>query len=352
MTPKTMVDCRVFEYGDPSVLRMVEAPVPDIGPDEILVRVRATPVARHDVARRRGEPYGPGTTPFPLPFQPGQNAAGVVAEVGERVRHLAVGDHVTTMSSPACGNCWYCRRGEDAFCENKARFSRNSHGTYAQYIACQASDVLVAPKHIPFEKLVCCVWAFSTAWNMAVHHADIEPGYTVLVTGASGSIGLAAMQVARLRGASKILAVTRSREKASRLLELGADCAIDSGRDEIAEAARRLSAGQGVDLVLDCLGGPLFEAGLRALRNGGRLVNIAQLAGSQVSFSLLDLFPRGISIHGTRGSTRAAQETVLQMLADHRIDPVIHSVLPLEEAAEGHRLFERQTAIGRIVLQP
>jgi len=352
MAPTTMQACYVLEHGDPSVLTMVRVPVPAMTPDDVLVRVRATPVARHDVSRRRGDVGAPDGKPFPVPFQPGQNAAGVIVAVGERVSEIAVGDHVATMSSPACGQCWFCRRGEDAFCESLGGLGRNSQGTYAEYITCKATHVLVARKHVPFETLVCGIWAYATAWNMAVRHADIEPGFSVLVTGASGSVGLAAMQIARLRGASQVLAVTGSAAKASRLVELGADAVIDRHADDIAAAARRLTSGRGVDLVLDCVGGDQFVAGLRALRNGGRLVNIALLAGGHVSFDLRELFPRGISIHGTRGSTRAAQEQVLHLLEDGRIDPVIHAVMPLSQAADAHRLFEAEAHLGRIVLTP
>jgi NADPH:quinone reductase-like Zn-dependent oxidoreductase len=352
MIPDTMWACRYFEYGDPSVLKMVEVPVPAYGPDEVLVRVRATAVAPHDVARRRGDATGPDLHAYPFPIQPGQNAAGEIVAVGAVVRGVAIGDHVATMSAPACGDCWYCRRGEDSFCTTRTRVGQNAQGTYAQYISRRASEFLVAPSRIPFEKLSVSVWAYSTAWNMAVRHAEIEPGASVLVTGASGSIGLAAMQIARLRGAGRIIAVTGSRAKAARLKELGADDVVDFRTDDVPATARALTGGRGVDLVLDCVGGELFVAGLRALRNCGRLVNISQLGGEQVSFNLRELFPRGISIHGTRGSTRATQELVVALLADGRIDPVIHTVLPLSEAAQGHRIFETQSLIGRIVLMP
>jgi NADPH:quinone reductase-like Zn-dependent oxidoreductase len=331
---------------------MVEVPIPAYGPDEVLVQVRATAVAPHDVARRGGKLTGPDRQPFPLPFQPGQNAAGVVVALGATVRGIALGNHVATMSAPACGNCWFCRRGEDNFCANREPLNPNATGTYAQYISRRASELLVAPSHIGFEKLSICVWAYSTAWNMAVHHAAIEPGFTVLVTGASGSIGLAAMQIARLRGASQVIAVTGSPAKSARLKELGADVVIDFHTEDIPERVREVTDRRGVDLVLDCVGGDLFVAGLRSLRNCGRIVNISQLGGENISFNLRELFPRGISIHGTRGSTRAAQEHVLQLLADGRIDPVLHTVLPLSEAAEGHRIFETEAPIGRIVLVP
>lgn len=352
MTPKTMKACRVFAHGDPSVLTMVEVPVPEIGPDDVLLRVRATPVAPHDVARRRGDPSPPSGKPFPLPFQPGQNAAGTVAAVGERVSRIAVGDHVATMSSPACGQCWFCRRGEDAFCETRGGLGRNTDGTYAGYIVRNGNELLVAQKHVPFEKLVSCIWAYATAWNMAVRHATIEPGFSVMVTGASGSIGLAAMEIARLQGARQIIAVTGSSEKAPRLRERGADAVIDYRVTDVAVAARELSGGRGVDVVLDCVGGALFVAGLRALRDVGRLVNIAQQGGDQISFGLHELFPRGISIHGTRGSTRVAQESVLKLLEDGRVDPAVSAVMPLAQAAEAHRLFEAKPPIGRIVLTP
>ena len=187
---------------------------------------------------------------------------------------------------------------------------------------------------------------------MAVHQAAIEPGFTVLVTGASGSIGLAAMQIARLRGASQVIAVTGSPSKSAHLLELGADVVIDFRTEDVPERALELTDGRGADLVLDCVGGDLFVAGLRALRNCGRIVNISQLGGEHLCFNLRELFPRGISIHGTRGSTRATQEQVLQLLADGRIDPVLHTVLPLSQASEGHRIFETEAPIGRIVLVP
>jgi NADPH:quinone reductase-like Zn-dependent oxidoreductase len=175
MPPETMHAVRLFEYGGPQVLQYVEAPVPETGPDEVLIRVHATSVTNWDLRYRRGELTSPpGRQPLPLPFQLGREAAGEVALVGENVARFKVGDRVVQMTCPACGHCAYCKRGLDNLCIDIGLPGHQRFGGYADYVCRRQTEVLPAPDGIPFEKLACAMWSYSTAWGMAMDRGALQ----------------------------------------------------------------------------------------------------------------------------------------------------------------------------------
>src|SRR3989338_2273594 len=146
MLARSMMAVRLFEYGDPSVLQYVEVPVPDIEPDEVLVKVRATSVTRWDLRYRQGLlTPPPGRAPLPLPFQLGREAAGEVAAVGADVQAFQPGDRVLALTCPACGWCGYCRRGLDNLCVDIGLPGHQRFGGYAEYVARKENELLRAP---------------------------------------------------------------------------------------------------------------------------------------------------------------------------------------------------------------
>ena len=351
--PSSMKAVRLFEYGDPSVLRYVDVPLPDLEPDGVLIRVRATSVNSWDLRYRRGLlTPPPGRAPLPLPFQLGREAAGEVAAVGAMVKAFRPGDRVVAMTCPACGQCEYCRRGLDNLCVDIGLPGHQRFGGYAEYVARKGTEVLPAPDALPFEKLACCLWSYATVWRMAMARGGLRAGQDVLITAASSGMGTAAVQIARLAGARRIFGTTGSTEKSDRLRQLGFDHVLNYREQDVPARVRELTDGQGVDLVLECVGGDMLPMGMQCLRMGGTIVSAAQHGGRYAKIDIDLLYRADLNIHGARASTRRDQELVLALAAQGRIDPVIQQVLPLKEAAEAHRIMERQEHIGKIVLVP
>jgi len=351
--PRTMKAVRLFEYGDPSVLRYVDVPLPELEPDDVLVRVRATSVNSWDLRYRRGLlTPPPGRAPLPLPFQLGREAAGEVAAVGAMVKTFRPGDRVVAMTCPACGHCEYCRRGLDNLCVRVGLPGHQRFGGYAEYVARKDTELLRAPEALPFEKLACCLWSYATVWRMAMARGGLRAGEDVLITAASSGMGTAALQIARLAGARRIFGTTGSMEKSDRLMRLGFDHVLNYLEEDVPARVRALTNGLGVDLVLECVGGEMLPMGMQCLRMGGTLVSAAQHGGRFAKIDIDLLYRAELNIHGARASTRRDQELVLALAVEGRIDPVIHRVLPLQAAAEAHRALERQEHVGKIVLVP
>jgi len=353
MSTRTMKAVRLSEYGQPEVLQYVDVPLPEVATGEVLVRVRATSASYWDLLYRRGGlTPPPGRPPLPLPFQLGREAAGEVVAVGTGVSRFKPGDRVVAMTCPACGNCEYCMRGLDNLCVDTTLPGYQRFGGYAQYVSRRDSELLRAPDEVPFEKLACLLWSYATVWRMAITRGSLRPGQDVLITAASSGMGTAAIQIARLGGARRIFATTGSAEKSEQLKRMGVDEVLDYREGNVPARVRELTNGAGVDLVLEFVGGDMFALGMQCLRMAGNLVSVAQHGGRMVTIDLGLLYRSDLTIHGARASTRRDQELVLALCASGKIDPVIHRVLPLRDAAEAHRILERQEHIGKIVLVP
>ena len=351
MLPRSMMAVRLFEYGEPCVLRYVEVALPEIGPDEVLVRVRATSVTRWDLRYRQGLlTPPPGRAPLPIPFQLGRDAAGEVAAAGAQVRRFRAGDRVIAMTCPACGACEYCRRGLDNLCVDVGLPGHQRFGAYAQYVARKESELLHAPGSVPFEKLACLLWSYSTVWHMAIHRGQLRPGEQVLITAASGGMGTAAIQIARLAGAGKIIAITGSAKKVAPLLELGATHVLNHRDEDVPARIMEITDGPGVDLALENVGGAMLPLCMQCLRMDGTLVSAGQHGGRYCMVDVEMLYRRHLNVLGTRGATRQEQALVVALAGEGRLDPVISHVLPLSEAAEAHRILERREQLGKIVL--
>jgi NADPH:quinone reductase-like Zn-dependent oxidoreductase len=287
-----------------------------------------------------------------LPFQLGREAAGEVAAVGTHVTTWKPGDRVVAMTCPACGHCEYCKRGLDNLCVGTTLPGHQRFGGYAEYVSRNETELLRAPEHVPFEKLACCLWSYATVWRMTIGRGGLQAGQDVLITAASSGMGTAAVQIARLGGARRVFGTTGSPEKADRLKRLGVDHVLNYREENVPARVKELTNGLGVDLVLECVGGEMLPMGMRCLRMDGTLVAAAQHGGRYATIDL-DLLYRGeINIRGARASTRRDQGVVLALAGEGRIDPVIDRVLPLSQAAEAHRVMERQEQFGKIVLTP
>lgn len=344
---------RVLEYGGPEVMRQVEVDTPQPGPGQVLVRIRAAAVSGFDLMFRKGTlKQIPGRPPFTLPFQLGREGAGEIAALGTGVRGWQVGDRVVLMTSPACGHCPWCKRGEDALCVVADQPGQTRFGTQAEYVVYPTGELIRAPDGAAFETLAAAVQNFATIWHGAFARAGITAGQDVLITGAGGGLGTAAIEVCRFAGARTVIAVTGVSEKAERLRNLGAHHVFNWRTQDVVAGTRDVTGGIGVDVVLDNVGGPLFNLSLAVVRLGGTVVAASEAAGSIVEMHLGQLFGRHLNVLGTRASSRTDQETVVSLVGTGRLKPVIAGVFPFAEIAEVHRMLESGTAIGKFVVVP
>ena len=335
---------RFHELGGPEVLRLEEAPDPVAGPGEVLVRVRACGVNRLDLFVRDGSV----PVKVPLPHVSGSEVAGEVAALGAGVRGLAEGQRVVVFPYLHCGVCEYCLAGEPSTCLRSDILGLISNGGYAELVTVPANAVLPIPDELSFEQTAALALATVTAWHM-LERARLAPGETALVLAGGSGVGSAAIQIARLRGA-RVIATATSDTKLERARQLGAHEVVNTERDDLREAVRRLTNKRGVDVVVEHVGQATWQASVASLARNGRLVTCGATTGSQVGFDLWPMFAKQISFIGCYGGTPNDLRQVLQAAARGDLKPVVDRVLPLERLSEAQQALAAREQFGKIVI--
>lgn len=333
----------ISSHGGPEVLTLTDLPDPTPAPGEALVRVKAVALNHLDIWLRRGVP---GHT-FPLPMIPGSEVAGVIEAIEPNERWRA-GDEVLVAPGYSCGLCVACLSGNDPLCPKFGMFGETKSGGAAELLAVPVRNLLRKPAGLSFEEAAALPLDLLTAWHMLVARAQLRPGETVLVHAGGSGVGSAAIQIAKLWGAT-VYATAGSDEKVARSRELGADEALNYRTSDFVAEARRLTGKRGVDIVFEHVGGETFERSLRALARGGRLVTCGATAAAEVTINLRLVFFKLLSILGSTMGSLAELQEVLKHVEAGRLRPVIDRVLPLAEVAEGHRILEAREAFGKIV---
>jgi NADPH:quinone reductase-like Zn-dependent oxidoreductase len=342
----TMAAMVMREHGGPEVLHLEQLAIPEPGPREVRDRVHAVALNHLDLWTRRGGPAFRLTFPHLL----GADIAGVVDAVGPGAT-ATVGDKVVLQPGLSCGRCAACLGGHDNLCRFYSILGEHKPGGYAEYIVVPDINLAPYPERFDFAHAASAILPFLTAWQMVVHKARVAPGDTVLVQGAGSGIGVAAIQIAKLHGA-RVIATAGTDDKAARARALGADIAINYTTTDFAAECRTLTGKRGVDTVIEHVGGEVFTASIRAVRNGGRIVTCGATAGFHPAIDLRHIFFRQIEVLGSTMGSKADLLAVLSHVAAGRLTPVVHQVLPLAQAADAHRLLENRAAFGKVVLAP
>lgn len=329
MIPETMRYVAAAAAGGPEVLGIATTEVPRPAAGEVLLRVLAAGVNRPDVVQRKGlYPPPPGASPIL-----GLEVAGVVVAAGAEAGNLAVGDRVCALANG---------------------------GGYAEYCAVPALQCLPWPQGFDAIRAAALPETFFTVWANLFQHGRLQRGETVLIHGGTSGIGVTAIQLAREFGA-RAFVTAGSDEKCAACLRLGAAAAINYSTADFADRVAELTAGRGVDVIIDIVGAPYFERNLRSLAMDGRLVEVATQSGTKVEqFDLFQVMRRRLTITGSTMRPRTTAEKgaiagelrtkVWPLLDAGRVAPVIHQVFPLQDAAEAHRVMESSAHIGKLVL--
>jgi len=333
-------------FGGPEVVEIDRIPVPEPGPGQVRLRVEAASMNHLDLWVRRGLPVE-----TPMPHIGGSDVAGVVESVGPGAEDVPTGTRVVV--DPSLDYAWYdgARRGE-SFQEPHFRIlGEHTQGGFAEYVVVPAANLLEIPGDVPSERAAAAGLVFVTAWRALMARGGLRAGEDVLVTGASGGVGTAAVQLAKLAGAT-VYAVTSGEVNVERVRELGADVVYDRLDGDFSRKVWADTGKKGVELAFDAVGEAVWPSCLRALAVQGRLVTSGATTGSRGDTEIRLVFWKQLSILGSTMGSPSEFRQVMRLVFEGKVAPVIHEVMPLEEASRAHALLEEGDVFGKLVLLP
>lgn len=312
--------------GGPEMLQPGQRPLPEPGAGQVLIRVAAAGINRPDVFQRQGGyPPPPGASDLP-----GLEVAGTVVALGEGVEQCRVGDRVCALLSG---------------------------GGYAEYAVAEAGVCLPVPEGYSDIQAAALPETFFTVWHNLFERAALQPQEVLLVHGGASGIGTAAIQLGKAFGA-RVFATAGTAEKCLACEQLGAEKAFNYHHEDFVDGVK--SACKGANVILDMVGGDYIAKNIRTLAFQGRMVSIAFLRGSKVEVDLMPVMLKQLVLTGSTLRSqpiankariaRGLHDKVWPLLDSGAVKPIIHSILPLEQAAAGHRLMESNTHIGKIIL--
>ena len=337
------------QVGGLEYLAALDLPAPRItADDDVLIRVRCAALNHLDLFLTEGVK---GIT-LSFPHIVGTDGAGVVDAVGPAVGSVGPGDRVTINPGICCGECEVCRAGEDPCCRTYQILGEHRPGTAAELVLVPERNTHRIPDSMSWEVAAAFPLSTLTAWRMLTTRAGLRPNETVLVWGIGGGVAMAALQIGKHLGA-RVIVTSSSDRKLEKARELGADVTFNHAERPAADIARdvRKLTGAGADVVVDSVGESTWEASLRALRPGGRLVTCGATTGAEVPLDIRRLFWFQWSLLGsTMGSRREFAEVLALVLAG-KFQPVIDSVVPLEQGRAAYERMARGEQLGKLVLE-
>ena len=320
-----------YETGPAEVLKIVEVPTPEPGAGEIRIRVKAIGLNRAEI-NFRAATYGP---PPAFPAQLGLEASGEIDAVGSGVTGLGVGDAVSVI----------------------ATFGYTQYGLYGDLVLVPARSVVEHPANLSWEEAAASWMPFTTAWTGLIDLAKLTSKDTVVITAASSSAGLAAIQVTRREGAIPI-ALTRSSRKADALLQAGAAHVVATEEKDVEAEVKRLTDGKGARVVFDAVGGPSFAKLVSSTSMDGLVLTYGVLSKQMNSFPAVQVFRRRLTIRGFTANTGLDDNTrldalksyILPGLASGAFKPRIAKTFPFERIVDAHRYLESNEQFGKVVV--
>ncbi len=338
----------ITEHGGLDVLTYGDLPEPEIGPNDVKVRVGACSLNRLDVFTRlgvRGTRLDP-TQPHIL----GGDVAGEIVEVGSEVTRLRRGDRVVVNPRLTCGQCRHCIAGEAELCLSPGRMGQTTAGGYAEYVRAPAVNAVPIPDILSYEQASCLPTAFVPCWNMLLRRANLKSWETVLVLSASSGVGTAATQVAKNVVGAKVIATTSTDDKAQLASNLGADEVINYSNEDIEGRVKDLTDGRGVDVVVDHVGSDFWPAAFVSLAPGGRYGICGVTSGYKAELQMGSLFLKNQTVFGVFMGRQEDLRQIVETAGKGVIRAVVHQTFPLKDAARAHELMESRNFFGKLVL--
>ncbi|GFZ03111.1 oxidoreductase, zinc-binding dehydrogenase family protein [Actinidia rufa] len=320
----------ITSLGGPEVLQLLEVDDPEVGDNDVLIRIAAAALNRADMLQRKGlHPPPKGASEFP-----GLECSGTVEAVGKNVARWKIGDQVCALLSG---------------------------GGYAEKVAVPAGQVLPVPAGVSLKDAATLPEVACTVWSTVFMTSKLSVGETFLVHGGSSGIGTFAIQIAKYMGA-KVFVTAGSEEKLAACKDLGADVCINYKIEDFVARVKEETQGKGVDVILDSIGGPYYQRNLDSLNLDGRLFLLGFMSGTVTQVDLKVMLARRLTVQSAGLRNRSlenkasivsdVEKNVWPSIVEGKVKPVVYKCLPLSEAVEAHRLMESSNHIGKILLVP
>jgi 2-desacetyl-2-hydroxyethyl bacteriochlorophyllide A dehydrogenase len=333
----------------PYEIKIMEVDVPKIGPDDVLVNVKATGICGTDISIYTGK-YSADK----LPLIAGHEFSGVIVDMGENVRGFEVGDAVTADINMSCGTCFYCRKGQKLMCPEFSQLGIHINGSYAEYVAAPFGQVHLVPKGMPFEHaafiepLACAIHAFKAT--------DVTIGSSIAIIGAGG-LGIMHTQVAKLRGAAPIILVSRNKKRNDIAVKMGAvDYVIDPTEVDAVAEVKRLTGGRGADFVVESVGtAETYEQSIKMVRPGGAIAAFGITEGdATVPINTFDFVLGELKMAGSCAGVGTDWSDAIALLQYGRInpDPVFSMKVPLEELEDALKQLMTDKDLFKVFVLP
>lgn len=331
--------------GGPEVLERATIELPDPGPREVRIRVRAVALNHIDLWARRGLPH----FRYEFPHRLGADVVGEIEALGPGAQGAKVGDRIVVNPGLSCGACERCLLGEDNYCRKYRIMGENTQGGYSRHIVVPDANLLPMPKSLSWTEAAALPLCFLTAWQM-VQKAGVRAGHTVLVQAAGSGVSSAAIQICKMLGA-RVLTTTSTDEKAERAKTLGADEVINYTTHDFVAECKRLTDKKGADAIIEHVGGEVLAKSILAAAWGGRIVTCGATTGFTPEIDLRHVFFRQVEIIGSTMGSKGDLFSILRHVEAGKLRPVVDRVMPLWSAALAHTLLENRRVFGKIVLE-
>ena len=336
---------QLTKHGAPGIFKVGEIDVPKLAPDEVLVQVKACGLNRLELwAEEGGLPV-----PLQLPRTLGGEIAGIIAELGADVDDWRKGERVAVQSNLFCGFCEYCLKAEESICLNGKLLGIDRDGGFAGYVAVPARSLVRIPAEVDFVASAALTLAGSTAMHMLTNRAEVRSSEWVLVMAGASGVGTYAIQIAKQLGA-QVIATGSTEAKRNFAKTMGADAVVDSTDPNWPNLVRDLTQKRGVDLIVEHVGGDVFEKCFQCLGRGGTIVTCGATAGKKVEMNLWPFFVKEQRLIGSYGRNRSDVEVIMEWAAYGKVKPVVHSTYPLERLADAFAELRSRKVMGKVVI--
>lgn len=344
---------RVHTHGGNEVLKWEEIPTPTPGPMQVLVKVEAVGLNHLDLWVRKGVQGHQ----FPLPLTLGTDSSGTIAEFGpgaeKALKRLKIGSRVIVQPGLSCGKCEACLGGFDPLCPEFGILGETTDGGCAEFICVPVANILPIPDEMSFEEAAAIGIPFLTAWTMLFRKTMLKPGETILIHAAGSAVSIAAIQMAKMIGAT-VITTAGSEEKEMRAIAMGADHVIPYKirpfREDLKKILKDIGK-RGCEVVIDHVGSDTFSDSIKSLAWGGRLACCGATSGSDVKLDLKILFFKNLAVHGATMGSKADLIRIVDLIRSRKMRTVVHQILPMSDLPKALDLIEKRKVFGKLILK-
>jgi 2-desacetyl-2-hydroxyethyl bacteriochlorophyllide A dehydrogenase len=338
---------QLVAHGKPGKFELRDLPEPQPGPNEVIVQVQACGLNHLDLwLEEAGLPI-----PIELPRTPGGEIAGRILETGSDAQNWQRGEPVAIQSNLFCGECEFCRKGEESLCLRGEILGVQRDGGFAEKVVVPARSLMRLPAGVDFETSAALSLAGSTAMHMLTNRAQVRRDDWVLVIAGASGVGSVAIQIAKQLGA-RLISTGSTEAKRALAQQLGAEFALNSDESDWPAEVRKITSRHGVNLIVEHVGGEVLTKCFECLARGGTIVTCGATAGREISLNLWPFFVKEQRLIGSYGRNRADLQATLEWAAAGKLKPVIDSVFPLDQVPAAFARLRSRNVLGKVVIEP